>query len=821
MRRMRVSRTISLQPASGVLLLALLTPAIAVSQDAPISSIRIYTEPSGARFQVDGQAYVGSQTFLWPQGSKHIVQFLQSSFPDGAYQLSLDGGTKYAFLSWVDNAGNQISNDPFQTVTASPSVTSLKASLKVSYRVMLRFSAAPAGVGACGAPGNAPQDGVRTGIVYIDSSCYGADADVYLDPGVHKLNAFPYPGSVFSGWSISGSLTDQYLTSIQLTAPLSITPVFQAAKRVRFITDPPGMQILVDRTPTPTSVAGSPEGSLGSVTCPINLSLSQAAPVTIPGLCIGDFDFLPGSKHVIGAPSPQYDANGKLWVFDSFSNGVSQNGLYVPDQNVVTPELIVAKFTPAVQTAFLTNPPGLKLQIDGRDNWQSYNFVWAGGTKHTVAAPLSQTDASGRRWTFQSWSNGGPATQDIIADLNRPAMRYTATYTALGQLKVTTNPPGIKLQVDGADCVTPCSVDRAPGTQVAIVAPSSVPVSDGVRLDFLGWGDGGSPSRSFTVGSDSQLIFANYGNSYRVVSASDPDGGADFRLDPPSPDSFYPANTQLTVTALAKPGFKFRRWGGDLSGVYNVGQITVFGPLAIVAMLDRVPYIAPAGVKNAAGDTPEGTVAPGSIISIFGESLAPRLAVSTRNPLEQTLADVVVTVGDRILPLLFVSPQQINAQVPSDLPDGQYTLRVRWTGQPDVTGAFTVSRNAPGLFARLADDKAYAAAVHEDGTMISAGSPARRGETVTIYGTGFGPYTDKVIDGFLLPNPCTLQLADPLQVNVGGTAIQPVWSGGAGGMAGANVTRIVITDDLPHAATVDLSVSVNGHTSNTVLLPIE
>jgi hypothetical protein len=227
---MRVSRTISLQPASGVLLLALLTPAIAVSQDAPISSIRIYTEPSGARFQVDGQAYVGSQTFLWPQGSKHIVQFLQSSFPDGAYQLSLDGGTKYAFLSWVDNAGNQISNDPFQTVTASPSVTSLKASLKVSYRVMLRFSAAPAGVGACGAPGNAPQDGVRTGIVYIDSSCYGADADVYLDPGVHKLNAFPYPGSVFSGWSISGSLTDQYLTSIQLTAPLSITPVFQAPR---------------------------------------------------------------------------------------------------------------------------------------------------------------------------------------------------------------------------------------------------------------------------------------------------------------------------------------------------------------------------------------------------------------------------------------------------------------------------------------------------------------------------------------------------------------------------------------------------------------
>jgi uncharacterized protein (TIGR03437 family) len=181
----------------------------------------------------------------------------------------------------------------------------------------------------------------------------------------------------------------------------------------------------------------------------------------------------------------------------------------------------------------------------------------------------------------------------------------------------------------------------------------------------------------------------------------------------------------------------------------------------------------------------------------------------------------VVTVGDRILPLLFVSPQQINAQVPSDLPDGQYTLRVRWTGQPDVIGAFTVSRNAPGLFARMVDDKAYATAFHEDGTLITPDSPARRGETVTIYGTGFGPYTDKVIDGFLLPNPCNLQLADPVQVTAAGTPIQPVWSGGAGGMVGANVTRIVITDDLPHSATVDLAVSVNGHTSNTVLLPVE
>jgi uncharacterized protein (TIGR03437 family) len=817
---MRLPSTLLSQAALGVCLFALLAPASATAQDA-VSSIRIYTEPSGARFQVDGQTYVNSQTFLWPQGSKHLLQFLQSTFPDGTYQLSLDASAKYTFSGWVDNANNMVSLDPFQTITASPSVTSLKATLKVFYRVTLRFSAAPVGAGACGAPGDAPQDGVRTGLVYVDTTCFGSDADIYLEPGVHKLNAFPYPGSVFVGWSVNGSLNNQYLASFTVSAPMNVAPVFQAAKRVRFITDPPGMQVLVDRTPTPTSVVGSPSGSLGSATCPINLSLSQGAPVTVPGLCFGDFDFLPGSKHVIGAPSPQYDANGKLWVFDSFSNGIGQNELYVADTNTVTADLVVAKFAPAVQAAFLTSPPGLKLQIDGRDNWQTYNFVWGGGTKHTVVAPASQTDASGRRWTFQSWSNGGAATQDIIADVNQPSVRYTAVYTGMGQLKLTTNPPGIKLQVDGADCLTPCSVDRAPGSQIAIVAPQSVPVSDGVRMDFLGWGDGGASARTLTLGNESKSIFANYGNSYRVVTASDPDGGVDFRFDPPSPDLFYPTDTQVSVTAQARPGFKFRRWGGDLAGVYNVGQLTVSGPRTVIAMLDRVPYIAPAGVRNAAGATPDGTVAPGSIISIFGESLAPRIAVSTRNPLDQTLADVVVTVGDRILPLLFVSPEQINAQILSDLPDGQYTLRVRWTGQPDVTAAFTISRNAPGLFAQVVDGKSYAIAYHDDGSLISPDSPARHGETVTVFGTGFGPYTDKVIDGFLLPTPCNLQLADSLQVVAGATTLQPGWTGGAAGMVGANVTRFVITDDLPGSSTLDLTVSVNGKASNPVLLPVQ
>src|SRR5205085_10304310 len=121
-------------------------------------------------------------------------------------------------------------------------------------------------------------------------------------------------------------------------------------------------------------------------------------------------------------------------------------------------------------------------------------------------------------------------------------------------------------------------------------------------------------------------------------------------------------------------------------------------PRSINAMVDKVPFITPAGIQNAASPTPDGNVAPGSIITIYGENLASSIKIGPNNPLSQTLADVTVTVADRLLPLFFVSPGQINAQVPSDLPDGDYVLQVHATGQADVIGQFTISRNAPGIF---------------------------------------------------------------------------------------------------------------------------
>jgi uncharacterized protein (TIGR03437 family) len=186
------------------------------------------------------------------------------------------------------------------------------------------------------------------------------------------------------------------------------------------------------------------------------------------------------------------------------------------------------------------------------------------------------------------------------------------------------------------------------------------------------------------------------------------------------------------------------------------------------------------------------------------------------------LGNITVSVNDRLLPLLFVSPKQINAQVPSDLADGEYTLKVRQLAHADVSATFTIRRNSPGLFTQpTATDATLALAVHQDGTPVTRQSPARRGETVSLFGTGFGPFDTRVIDGFIVPESALYRLIDPVKVVSGERIFEPQWTGAAPGMVGTTLMKLVIGDELPSGVALDVVVSVNGVQSNRVQLPVE
>ena len=780
----------------------------------------------GPVFVVDGVSYLTPQTFTWPAGSAHVVQFPFSVDQNGntaSYQSVVSDSVRFSFGGWLENTGLLTpTGQSILTITAQPTLTSLIAQVTPSYQVTINFpnGGSCAGAAAPGDPGsNAPN---QTGIMYFNGSCVPGGTNIfYMQAGKYIINAFPYPGWVFYGWLVNG-LSNQTLVALNLTEPVTLTPQFSIAKRVNFITNPFGLQVLVDGAPinTPLQYAASSDG----VSCaPDYTRLPSNAPTGFTPLCIGQFDFLPGSVHRVGAPTPQSDGTGTLWVFSGFSNGMTENSTYTADMNTAVPDTLTANFIPGAHATVQTNPQGLKVMIDGRDNWPAYTFNWGQGTTHTINAESPQTDGKGRVWQFANWSDGGLQSHTVTTPSSTLSYYVTANYTELQQVTLNSSPSGLSFTVDGSACTTPCVLNRASGSTAQVVAPASVPFNGGSRYDFLGWSDGNaSATRTVTFSQDSLALTVNYQTSYQLTAISNPANSTTFTVIPASTDGYYANGTQVQITMTANNGFKFVKWEGDLSGTFASGTLTMNSPHTVQADTKSVPFIPPAGIESATGPTPDGTVAAGSIIAVYGSGLAPAFQLGPSSPLAQAIGDVTVTVGNSLLPLVFVSPNQISAQVPWELAPGDYTLTVHQTGQPDVPGTFTVSAAAPGVFTQPNDQNLpLAVALHQDGTVVNFKSPVIQGEQITIYGTGFGPYNQPAVDGFPTDPTKTYVLTEPVTVNLGSMQIQPDWAGSQPGMVGVAVVKVTIGAGTPTATNANLTIAIGGKPSAQVVLPMQ
>jgi len=755
------------------------------------SSVRIYTNPVGLTFSVDGQGYTQPVTLLWPQGSKHVISAASVQYLGGGISQA-----QYGLGSPLSNLGPILN---LSNVTADPNLTFIELPFTINYGVTLSYFACPADLASttknCTQPPNCQPGKLceAPGFVLLNGQYFYANGQIYVGAGSQVVaEAHPNPGWTFAGWLPvpgSGNSSQAFQNTWTVNNPIILYPQFVQARSVAVTVQsvPAGLQMLVDRTP-------------------------YFAPVQL--------EWALGSTHQLGVISPQYDLHGALWVFDSWSDNGAFSHTYTVPQTGSGAITVTANYTTGTLTTFQTTPAGLSLTVDGRQNYPNYTFAWAPGSTHTVSAPATQVDANGNTWAFQSWSNNGSATQQIVVSGVATNNHYTAVYAPGGMVNISSNPVGVAMQVDGNACATPCSVGKAVGATMRIAAPMSSPANQGTRLDFHGWSDGGSATRSVTVAAQPTNLAATYKMRYQLQGVSDPPNGAIWQTTPSSPDSFFDPNTRVEVSVTPKPGFQFLDWAGDVSGSSPAALVVMNAPHTVRAQLNPVPYIAPGGIMNSAMETAS-KVAPGSVVSAYGINLASNHFTSTAAHLATTLDNVTVKAGGQAVPLFFVSPQQINFQLPSNLSLGEHYLTVHVDGKPDATAPFTVVRNAPGLYGTTVKSQTFAVAAHQDGSAISAASPARRGETVSLFGTGFGPYSSEPADGVTVPAGAKYTLIDAARILVGGEEIQPVWAGAAAGKVGVGVVQFKIDDAIPHATNITLKLQVNEAVSNSVLLPVE
>jgi uncharacterized protein (TIGR03437 family) len=708
---------------------------------------------------VDGQWFTGSALFSWPAGSKHVLSISPFQYTGPASK------TRYSFVGWVSSNGPVYPLSNQVVVTADPAIASYTAQLTIQYAVSLSFY--PCTSQVCLSPGT----------VWVNGSPFQVNTDVWEPAGTTvTLQATPSAGYIFVGWQQGSDLPVIY--SFTLNAPTFIYPEFVPARAVVLTTSPDGLQLLADRA---------------TVTSPTTLEWGW------------------NTTHTVGVIPLQRDNHGVLWIFQSWSDGGALNHSYQVAP-LSSPASLLAQFVSAVGVTLLTNPPGLTLVVDGANQTSPVNVYWAAGSTHTIAAPPSQTDSSGAPWTWRDWSNGGAGVQTIAVtqDQASTGVRMTADYNPGSSINVTSVPSGLDLMVDGSSCVTPCSVQKPVGTSVAITAPASVAGTSGVRYDFAGWD--GAVNGVLVAAPGLETVTAKYQTMYQLSWSSRPANTGSWQIAPPSPDGFFPANTQVAVTFTPATGWQFQGWSLDLSGTADPAAILMAAPHNVQAVAAPAPTPPAASVVvNAASQTTD--LAPGSLATLYNASSANATGTAPTGPgagpLPQSLAGVTLVCNGQLLPLLYVSPQQINFLLPSNLTPGPQTLEVQNSSGNVVEVNFQVVTTAPGLFS----------AVHADGTPITAAAPAGAGETVSVYGTGLGPYQQPFPDGFPAPTVPPDPLLNSVQMVINGESVVPAFAGAAPGMAGIAVMQFSIPGDL-QSGTWDLAVTVSGAGSNTISIQV-
>lgn len=242
----------------------------------------------------------------------------------------------------------------------------------------------------------------------------------------------------------------------------------------------------------------------------------------------------------------------------------------------------------------------------------------------------------------------------------------------------------------------------------------------------------------------------------------------------------------------------------------------------------EIPSVHAGGVVNGASfvPAPDNFVAPNSIVSIFGVDLALRTEAVTSDTLQAgrlplSLGGVSVLIGSQRAPLYFVSPTQINAQLPASLVGRPqpWALRVVREGLLDTAEAQVLVRDsAPGLFPIVA---------HVDFSVVGRGDPAGSwpaapGEIVILFGTGFGPTQPPVEEGQLPPFAASTLL--PHRVFLGGQELAPeqvLYFGQAPLFAGLQQVNIVLPQGLA-AGDHEVQVEVAGAMSQAgVMIAVE
>jgi uncharacterized protein (TIGR03118 family) len=449
--------------------------------------------------------------------------------------------------------------------------------------------------------------------------------------------------------------------------------------------------------------------------------------------------------------------------------------------------------------------------------------AWNGGT-----VALVQVDNSSKGAVYKGLTLGGTATapQIYVPNFNAGTIEvydgnFAPVKLAAGAFTDSQIPAGFApfniQNLGGKLYVAYAKQDAAKKEDVPGAGNGYVDVYDmsGANLQRLvaggalnsPWGLAIAPANFGAFSND--LLVGNFGNGR--INVYDPAAGTSLGA------LQDPTGATITISGLWALQVGNGKSGGDANAVYFTA-----GPGSqahgLFGSLQAGPVTATSnpvvnGASFAAG------IAQFSWISVFGSNLSSttRSWLASDMPggkLPTQLDKVSVTVDGKPAYIAYISPTQINALVPADLTLGP--VQVSTSNQGLASGSVTAQMQAttPAFFISKSN---YIAALHANNTVVGPttlypnnSTPAAPGETIMLFGTGFGPASTTIPDGQVITTAIPVT---GVTITVGGAPAQVAFAGLV--MPGLYQFNVVIptataNGDAQVVATVGSSISAAG-----------
>jgi uncharacterized protein (TIGR03437 family) len=264
---------------------------------------------------------------------------------------------------------------------------------------------------------------------------------------------------------------------------------------------------------------------------------------------------------------------------------------------------------------------------------------------------------------------------------------------------------------------------------------------------------------------------------------------------PPSPTAAFqssaftrslaPLPTQTSIIALSTSGFTVLPWSYAAS----------IAPPQIAAVVSAADSKSPA--------------APGGLITLYGSNLSPTNQATSQIPVPTALANSCITVNGQPIPLIFVSPGQINAQMPFQAV-GAETVVVHTPAGTSDNFNLIVQPTAPAVFlSGVAGPQTNLPTIIrlDNGLLATDSNPIHRNDTLVLYATGLGQTNPAGLTGYPAPgDPLANALAVPT-VSLGGMNLPVLYAGLAPGEVGVYQINVQVPGNAPVGLGMPLTIN--------------